>query len=434
MKESTRVLLALGAAIAVGTAIAASGSAPLLRAADAVAPIGTLWVNAIRMTVIPLVVSLIVTGVASATDLRAVGRMGGRTLLVFVLLLVGVAAVVMPFVPSLFALLPTPANRPALPSGAAEAASQLAAGGQAQTLAGWLTSLIPTNPIAAAANGALVPLILFTLLFALAITRSPAPSRATLVAFFQALGDAMLTLVRWVVLAAPIGIFALVLPLAAHAGAQLVGGIGFYVVAYSVACLVVTLLLYPAVAVVGRISMRRFARAALPSQLIAFSSSSSIASLPALVESAERGLGLSSRVSGFVLPLAVSTFKIAAPVSWSVGTLFIGWFYGVPIHARELAMVAFAAVFLASGAPGIPRGAFIMLAPLFVAIGLPAEGIGILIAVDAIPDTFSTVLNVTGDLAAAALVARGETPEVSGLEPPVKTDVSLRPDGVRVER
>src|SRR5262249_34059300 len=101
MKESTRVLIALGSAIAVGSAIAASGSAPLLRAADAIAPIGTLWVNAIRMTVIPLVVSLIITGVASATDLRAVGRMGGRTLLVFFLLLVGVAAVVMPFVPSL---------------------------------------------------------------------------------------------------------------------------------------------------------------------------------------------------------------------------------------------------------------------------------------------------------------------------------------------
>ena len=152
--------------------------------------------------------------------------------------------------------------------------------------------------------------------------------------------------------------------------------------------------------------MRTFARAALPSQLIAFSSSSSVASLPALVESAERGLGLPNRVTGFVLPLAVSTFKLAAPVSWTVGALFIGWFYGVPLHAQQLATVAFAAVFLAFAAPGVPRGAFIMLTPLFLAIGLPAEGIGILIAVDAIPDTFATVLNVTGDLVAAVLVAK----------------------------
>jgi proton glutamate symport protein len=95
-------------------------------------------------------------------------------------------------------------------------------------------------------------------------------------------------------------------------------------------------------------------------------------------------------------------------VSWTIGALFIGWFYGVPLHAKELATIAFAAIFLAFASPGIPRGAFIMLTPLFLAIGLPAEGIGILIAVDAVPDTLATVLNVTGDLAAAAIVARGE--------------------------
>ncbi len=135
---------------------------------------------------------------------------------------------------------------------------------------------------------------------------------------------------------------------------------------------------------------------------------SSIASLPAQVEGAEGGLGLPVGITGFVLPLAVSTFKIAAPVSWTVGALFVGWFYGVPLHGMQLATMAFAAVFLAFAVPGVPRGAFIMLTPLFLAIGLPAEGIGILIAVDAIPDLFATVLNATGDLAAVALVATGE--------------------------
>ncbi|HXH38850.1 MAG TPA: cation:dicarboxylase symporter family transporter [Thermoanaerobaculia bacterium] len=411
MKESTRVLIALIAAIAGGIAIAATGNASLLRAADFVAPVGTLWVNAIRMTVIPLVISLLITAVASASDVKAIGRLGGRTLLVFVLLLAGTAIVVMPFGPALFRLLPQRSGALQLPAGAAEAAGQIAAGGQAQTFSTWLPSLLPQNPIAAAASGAMMPLILFTLLFALAIARSAAPVRATLTGFFQALGDALLTLVRWVVMLAPVGVFALALPLAAHAGAALAGAIGFYIVAYSVGCLVVTLLLYPVVAAVAKISMGRFARAALPAQLIAFSSSSSIASLPALVESAERGLELSTTTTGFVLPLAVSTFKIAAPLSWTVGALFVGWFYGIPLHAIDLATIAFASIFLAFAVPGIPRGAFIMLTPLFIAIGLPAEGIGLLIAVDAIPDTFSTVLNVTGDLAAAALVARGETVE-----------------------
>jgi len=408
MKESTRVLLALGAAIGGGALIAASGSRSLIDAADALAPIGTLWVNAIRMTVIPLVCSLLITGVASATDVGAIGRLGGRTLAVFAVLLVATAALVVPLAPSLFALLPFPSAagaRAALPAGATEAASQLTTGGQNASFTAWLTSLIPPNPIAAAANGAMVPLILFTLLVAIAIVRSPESTRKPLIDVARALGDVMLRIVRWVVLAAPIGVFALVLPLAAHLGGAMAGAIGVYVVAYSLASVAVILILYPVVALLGGIPVGRFARAALPAQLIAFSSSSSIASLPALIESGERGLVLPPRITGFVLPLAVSTFKLAAPVSWTIGALFVGWFYGIPLHARDLATVAFASVFLAFAAPGVPRGAFIMLTPLFLAIGLPAEGVGILIAVDALPDTFATALNVTGDLAAAALVA-----------------------------
>jgi len=406
MNESARVLLALAAAIAIGVAIAAFGDGRIIGAADTIAPIGALWVNAIRMTVIPLVFSLLITSVASVADIKSIGRLGRRTLLVFVLLIAGTAAVVMPFARALFALLPLHGAQQ-LPAGAVEAAQEIAAaGGQQQTFSSWLTSLLPQNPIAAAASGAMMPLVLFTILLAIAIARSPEASRETLTKFFRAFSDSMLVLVRWVILAAPIGVFALVLPLAVHAGATLAGAIGFYIVAYSVACIVATLLLYPVVAIFGRIPMRRFARAALEPQLIAFSSSSSIATLPALVESAEKTLALPEEVTGFVLPLAVSTFKIAAPVSWTVGALFVGWFYGVPLHLGGLATIAFAAVFLAFGVPGIPRGAFIMLTPLFLILGLPAEGIGILIAVDAIPDLFATLLNTTGDLAAAGLVAR----------------------------
>ena len=216
MKESTRVLLALVAAILIGVLIAASQNASLIRAADAIAPIGTLWVNGIRMTVIPLVVSLLITGVASVSDIKSIGRLGGRTLVTFVLLLIGVAIIVTPIALAMFRLLP-PHGALQFPPGALEAANEISAEGQAQTFSAWLVSLLPANPIAAAASGAMMPLILFTLLLALAIARSPEASRQTLTHFFRALSDAMLVLVRWIILVAPLGVFALVLPLAVHA-------------------------------------------------------------------------------------------------------------------------------------------------------------------------------------------------------------------------
>src|SRR5205085_4629160 len=179
MKESTRVLLALVAAVLLGVLVAALDNASLIRAADAIAPIGTLWVNGIRMTVIPLVVSLLITGVASVSDIKSIGRLGGRTLVTFVLLLIGVAAIVIPIALAMFRLLP-PHGALELPPGAVEAANEISVEGQAQTFSTWVVSLLPANPVAAAASGAMMPLVLFPLLLALAIGRSTESSCQTL--------------------------------------------------------------------------------------------------------------------------------------------------------------------------------------------------------------------------------------------------------------
>ncbi|MGQ0646155.1 MAG: dicarboxylate/amino acid:cation symporter [Gemmatimonadaceae bacterium] len=399
------MLVALGLALTLGTLLAASGNAVAMKVVDDFRLVGTLWVNAIRMTVIPLVVSLLITGMASVADLGSVGRLGGRTLLVFWALLTGSAIVSLIVAPLLFAMYPWESSgRLALPEGAAAAASEVAASGGAVSIVEWFTTLIPTNPIAAAASGNMMSLIVFTLLLACAAARSSRDAREPLVRFFGSLRDVMLLLVRWIIALAPIAVFALVLPLAARSGASLVGVVGFYIASFAVTCAVVTALFYPVVRILGEVRVGAFARAALPAQLIGISSTSSIATLPAMVESAH-ALQIPPRVSGFVLPLAVSVFKPAAPVAWIVGVLFIGRFYGVDVGARELGIVAAASIFLSFAAPGVPRGAFLMLTPLFLAIDLPAEGIGVLIAVDAIPDVCATVVNVTGDITATTLVA-----------------------------
>jgi Na+/H+-dicarboxylate symporter len=414
MNESTRVLVGLGAGLVLGLAVAASNNTMLMNVVDAVAPAGTLWVNAIRMTVIPLVLSLVITGVASASNVGTISRIGGRTLLVFIAMLTGATILAIPLGIAAFSWLSHLVTvRPGLPPGAAEAAASLSAGPNTVGFWNWVLSLIPANPIAAAADGAMLPLVLFTLLFAVALTRIPVEGRETVLRFFQGLGDAMLVLVGWVIWLAPAGVFVLMLSLGSHGGTGFVGAMGFYMAAYSIACILFVLLLYPALAIAARLPMRAFARAVLPAQTIAFSSSSSIASLPALVRGAEDELHLPKDVTGFVLPLAVSVFKFAAPVSWTFGPLFIAWFYQIPLGPTAYLTMAFAIIFLSFAGPGVPRGAFLMLAPMFQSIGLPVEGIGILIAVDAIPDIFSTVLNATGDLAAAVLVAKAEPAAVS---------------------
>ena len=318
---------------------------------------------------------------------------------VVLLVMVPLAFVAVP----LFGLFPDAlVGQASLPIGAAAAAAELTSATPSGVVA-FVLSMIPSNPVAAAAEGNMVAVVVFTAVLAVAVSRGSAEARAPLEGFFRSLADAMTRLVGWIVSLAPVAVFCLALPLTVQSGGSLVGAVGFYVVAMAITCAAVTALCYP----VAASGIRAFGRAMLPTQLIAASCSSSIASLPAMVRSAD-ALAVPTRISGFVLPLAVSVFKPAAPVAWIVGALFIGKFYGVELGARELGVVALASVFVSFAAPGVPRGAFLLLTPLFEAIGLPAEGIGVLIAVDLIPDMCATVVQVTGDVTATTVIARLE--------------------------
>lgn len=400
---TTRIIVALLAGLLVGAIISASGNRALQSAVGWVEPLGELWVNAIRMTVVPLVVALLVSGVASVANLSVVGRLGARTFIGFVSILVLVAAVALVAAPPLFSLLHIDpvgvANIKAANSAVSDVAAQLPGFQQ------WFVSIIPTNAIKAAADGAMLPLVVFSILFALAIMRTGGSSRKALLDFFDALGDAMLTLVRWVITAAPLGVFALTLALTSRLGASVAGMIGLYILIICGLYLACTVLLYPIAALGGGVSLREFAKAISPAQAAALSTRSSLASLPALLESADRGLDLPPAVSGFVLPLAVSVFRPATPITLICGTLFLGRLYGVPISATQLLAMSTLSLFFSFTAPGIPSGGLLIMAPVFASVGLPAEGVGILIAVDVFPDAARTLLNITGDAVTATVVA-----------------------------
>jgi Na+/H+-dicarboxylate symporter len=356
-------------------------------------------VNAIRMTVVPLVVSLLVTRVVAApTD--SVGRIGGRAVLLFALLAGAGAIYSAVLAPPLVSALPL--DESAL---AAVRARATAPSVDLPPFRDWLTGLVPPNPVKAAADGALLPLVVFTVCFALALTRASAEPRQAVARFFEAVTAAMFVLVRWVIAVSPIGVFALAFALAARGGVGVATALGQLVVLVSALLLVGTLALYPLVGVLG-VPIRRFARACAPGQAIAFSTRSSLASLPALVERAERDLGVPPQVAGLVLPIAVSIFKYGTPIARLAATCFVARLYGVDLGVAQIAGLAAAITLVSFYTPGIPSGSLFILAPLYEAFGIPVEGIGLILAVDLVPDMFLTTANVTADMAVAALLGR----------------------------
>ena len=412
------VALVLGLIVGIGAA--SIGNPTISRGVALLEPVGAIWVNAIRMTIVPLVVALLLGAVARSTAAERVGRLGGLSFTVFVALHLVVVAVALAIVPPIMARLPIdPASVARLQADAT--AASVATGEQVRALPGlgqWLASLAPANVVRAAADGAMLPLIVFTLLFALALRRITPERRDNVLRVFDGVGLAMLEIVRWLIAAAPIGVFALVAPTAARLGLSLAGSLGYYVVAYIAVMITLAVVLCIAGALGGQVSLGRFVRAALPAQAVAFSSSSSLASLPALIDSAER-LDVPQPVAGFVLPLAVASFKVATSAAWLTGTLFLAHLYGVQLGFADYLTIVTAGVALSFATPGVPNGGYLLLAPLLASVGIPAAGVALLIAVDAIPDLFATTANVTGDFSAVSIVrrlaTRGQTAEPNRL-------------------
>ena len=270
----------------------------------------------------------------------------------------------------------------------------------------WLVALVPPNPFSAAAEGAMLPLIVFAVAFGVSLLRVQPGPRELMVGLLQTVADAMLTLVRWILVLAPIGVFALAVPLASRMGLAAAGALAYYVVIVAATCTAFALLvLYPAAALLGRVPLLHFARATAPAQALAFSSRSSVACLPVMIEQGKR-LGLRDDVVGFFLPLAVATFRGGSVIGTTIGALFVARLYGVSLEFVQLATIIPVAVAATIGSPGVPSGAVLMIAPVLLAAGVPAEGFGILLGVDTIPDMFRTTTNITANMTGVVTVHR----------------------------
>ncbi len=408
MSAGTRAILGLALGLAAGAAVAAARRPALLTIGSAVEVGGKLWINAILMTIVPLVVAKLVVSIAGQDASPSLGRAGWRAVALFVALLATTAALTAAIMPAVFARLPIKAVASASRHAVAPVLSSPAA---PPSVVQSVLGLVPSNAIRAAADGAIVPLLVFTVAFALAASRIPPNLRRPLVTLFRSVDATITVLLHWIVAMAPYGVFALGVGLAISVGGAVVVALVGYVVVSSAALVVFTALLYPVVRLAARTPLGRFARACAPAQTVAFGTHSSLASLPAMLEGAESRLGLSGTATGFVLPLSLAVFKYSGPIWFITATYFVGRLYGVTIDPSRAVAIVVISVVTSLAIGGVPSGAAVVVAPVLAAAGLPVEAMGVLLAVDPIPNAFRTVANVTGMMAVTAMVGARLEPD-----------------------
>lgn len=407
LSAPVKVLLGLIFGAVVGLSLSSWDQAFALQVAQWAKPVGRLWLNALQMTVVPLVTALVIMGVNNASNAASSGRAARNAIIVFGVLLVAAASFAAVATPALLSLIPNDQQtletfRSALGGHASNAV--------AATPTQWIATVIPSNALAAAASSAMLPLVVFALFFGFALSRQEAERRERLLGLISIIADTMITIIRWVLWAAPLGVFALVLVVCAEVGISVLGVFGWYILVMCTVYILVTLLLYLVASVVARENLRRFAGALLPVQLIAGSTQSSLASLPSMIDSARNRLGYPAALTALMLPMAVSLFRVTSPAQYIAVASFIAWLYGIDLGFSQYAVAVLLAAAISMGSTGLPGQANFLTnnLPVTQSLGLPVEPLGVLLAMDTIPDVFCTVGNVTGHMTATAVIARHE--------------------------
>lgn len=414
MSQATRILVALIAGLSLGIGITGVGPEWARIGGTIAEPIGTAWLNGLQMTIVPLVVSLLVLGVGATADVARAGKLAARSLLLFMVLLWSGAIVSAFLTPLLLDFWP-------LDPGAASALKAALATtkpiGDVPPFGEFLATMVPSNPVTAAATNAFLPLMIFSLTFAFAITRLPKGQRDLLIEFFRAIADAMLVVIGWVLLIAPIGVFALAFMVGARAGTAAFGALLHYVLIVSSVGGVLWIAAFVLGAIGGRLSIVRFARATSAAQVVAISTQSSLASLPAMLRGAAQ-IGVPTANSGIILPLAVAIFRFTGPAMNLAVAIYIARWYGVPLTPQTLAAGVIVASITTLGALSLPGAITYIssIAPIAAAMGVPIAPLGLLVAIENFPDIMRTVGNVTMDLAATATLSARSAPAPASAE------------------
>ena len=369
------------------------------RVLPVVQPVGTLWLRALQMTIIPLVAALLVLGITQLASAARAGATARRmlTLVAATLVFSGLATIIA--LPLLLDAIPPP-------PGAQSLLAENVDPQQVPGLAEFFLSLVAPNIVAAAAETAMLPLTIFFALFAVAITRLPEDQSVILRSFFEAVANAMLMVIGWVLWLAPVGVFALALGVALRAG----GDAAFLtLIHYILSVAAMGGIVLVAAFVVG--AMRHgpvaFARAMLPAQAVAISTQSSLASLPAMLASARR-LDVSENVADFVLPLSVAIFRATSPAMNLGVAIYVAHLFGIELGLPAMLAGLAVAFMISIGSVSLPGSiSFVVsIGPIALAMGVPVEPLALLVAVEMIPDIMRTLANVTADVALASATDR----------------------------
>ena len=396
-------LFALVAGTSLGLLVYRSGSAQWLGVTEYVSSFGTLWTNALRMTVIPLVVSTLIVAVAGRDLKQGIGKITGLSYLTFAALLLAGTLIVLAVLPPILSRLDIGSERPISTRSDGDSGERPARGSGFKD---FIATLLPANPVKAASEDDMLAIVLFAILVGLAATKIEPQQREALVDVARGLSASMKVVIGWIIWLMPVGIFAFSFVATANVGLGTVGILGAWVgVAYIMAGILIALM-YALAVLVGQVSLRAFAKSLLPAQEVAVATRSSLAALPALLDGAQLHLGRNDAVSNICLPLAVSSFKLNRVIH-SVGRLlFLSLVYKVPLSFASITTFATAAALMSFASPGLPGRGPGATIPLYLAVGIPMEGIVLLRAVESLTDIGMTALNVTADMTAMTIVGR----------------------------